>query len=67
MPAWLALIVQVPAPTKVTVEPEIVQIPALPAAIVKVTASPELAEAVTAYVGPLTLAPAGADDVKVIV
>ena len=66
MPAWLALIVQVPAPTKLTVEPEIVQIPALPVTIVKVTASPELAEAVTLYVGPPTLAPAGADEVKLI-
>ena len=66
MPAWLALIVQVPAPTKVTVEPEIVQTPAPPAAIVKVTARPELADAVTVYVGPPTLAPDGAVDVKLI-
>jgi hypothetical protein len=47
LPAWFALIVQVPAPTNDTVEPLIVQTPALAAAIVKVTARPELAVAET--------------------
>jgi hypothetical protein len=60
------LIVQVPAPVIVTVEPELVQMPALPAAIVNVTGRPELAVAVAVYVGPPTVAPAGAVEVKLI-
>ena len=67
MPAWLALIVQVPAPVSDTVEPEIVQMPALPPAIAKATGRPELAVAVTVYVGPPTTAPDGAVDVNAIV
>jgi hypothetical protein len=58
--------VQVPAPVIETVDPEIVQTPALPAAIVNVTARPELVVAVALYVGPPTVAPDGAVDVKVI-
>ena len=67
MPAWLALIVHVPAPTSVTVLPLRLQMPALAAARVKVTARPELAVAVTVYDDPPTTAPAGGVDVKVIV
>jgi hypothetical protein len=37
----------VPAPTGLTVEPEIVQTPALDPSMLKLTGSPELAEALT--------------------
>ena len=67
MPDWFALTVQVPAPTRETVEPETVQMPALLAAALKLTGSPELAVAEIAYEGPPTTAPLGAVDVKVIV
>ena len=43
LPAWLALIVQVPTVTNVTVVPETVQMPVV--AEVKVTARPEVAVA----------------------
>ena len=58
---------QVPAPTNDTVEPVRVQTPALPAAIEKVTARPELAVAETVSVAPPTVAPPGGYDVNVIV
>ena len=45
LPAWLALIVHVPAPTKVTVEPDTVHTEAVPD--VNATDRPELAVAVT--------------------
>ena len=67
MPAWLAWIVQVPAPTNETVEPLRVQMPALPAAIVNVTARPDDAVADTVYVAPPTVAPPGGVEVKLIV
>ena len=61
------MIVQVPAPTKVTLEPLRVQMPALPAATVNVTARPEVAVAVTAVGGSPTAAPPGGVEVKLIV
>ena len=67
LPAWLALITQVPAPVNDTVEPEIEQTDAALASIVNVTARPEVAVAVTVYVGPPTAAKAGAVEVNVIV
>ena len=60
------MIVQVPAPVSETVAPAMVHTPALPAAIVNVTTSPELAVAVAVYAGPPTLSPDGAVDVKLI-
>jgi hypothetical protein len=39
LPAWFASIVQVPAPMKLTVEPEIVQVEVVDASIVRVTSS----------------------------
>lgn len=58
--------VHVPAPVSEMVDPDIVHTPALPAAIVKVTVSPELAVALTLYGEPPTLAPDGTLDVKSI-
>ena len=56
---------QVPAPTNVTVEPATVQ--TLSVAEVKVTGLPEAPpEAATEYVGPPTVAPDGAVEVKVM-
>ena len=60
------MIVQVPAPVSETVDPDTVHTPALPAAIVKVTVSPELAVALTLYGDPPMLAPDGTLDVKSI-
>ena len=67
MPAWLALIVQVPAATKVTVELLRVQMPALLGAAANVTARPDEAVAETVYVAPPTVAPPGGVEVKLIV
>ncbi len=47
LPAWLALITQVPAPMKLTVLPAIEHTPLAAASIVNVTGKPELAVAVT--------------------
>src|SRR6185295_10016852 len=66
-PAWLALMTQVPAPMNDTVEPAIVHTVLAEASMVNVTVSPEVAVAVTVYVGPPTLALAGAVEVKLIV
>jgi hypothetical protein len=57
--------VQVPVARNDTVEPDTLQIEGLPEE--NVTARPELAAAVTAYVGPPTPAPLGGEDVKLIV
>src|SRR6185295_4148261 len=46
-PGWFALITQVPAPMNDTVEPEIVHTVLADASIVKITARPEVAFAVT--------------------
>ena len=62
MPAWSALIVQVPAPVRDTVDPDTVQMPALVASAEKTTERPDLAVAVTEYAVP----PDGAVDVKSI-
>ena len=59
--------VHVPVPTGVTVEPEIVQIPALVGSTEKTTARPELAIADTVYVAPPTVAAEGGVDVNAIV
>ena len=67
MPAWLALITQVPTPVKLTVEPAIEQTALAAASMVNAGASPDVAVAVTAYVAPATTAAAGAVDVKLIV
>ncbi|MEP6978709.1 MAG: hypothetical protein ABI948_11715 [Thermoleophilia bacterium] len=50
-----------------TVEPEIVQTPALEPSMLKATGSPELAVALIVYAGPPTTAPGGGADVKTIV
>ena len=67
MPAWLALIVQVPAATIVTVAPDTVQMPTLLGAAVNVTARPDVADADTVYAGSPTVAPPGGVEVKLIV
>src|SRR5581483_7932241 len=68
LPAWLASTTQVPTPIIDTVAPLSEQTLVAVASMVKVTGRPEgLAVAVTAYVGPPTVAPAGAVDVKEIV
>ena len=56
----------VPAPTKVIVEPLRVQMPALVASAENAITNPELAVALTVYVDPPIVAPAGAVDVKLI-
>ena len=66
-PAWLALITQVPGPMKVTVAVAIVHTVLAAASIVKLTGSPDVAVAVTVYVGPPTVAFEGAVEVKLIV
>ena len=66
-PAWSASMTQVPAPMKETVAPLIVQTVLAVASIVNVTVRPDVAVAVTRYVGPLTMAAAGAEDVKLMV
>jgi hypothetical protein len=68
----LASIVHVPAPWKLTLEPEVfpesVQIDLLVASIVRTTGSPEAPPvAVTVYGEPPTVALVGAVEVKVIV
>ena len=50
-----------------TVEPAIVQTALAEASMVKVAARPDVAVAVTVYVGPLTVAAPGAVEVKLIV
>ena len=67
LPAWFASITHVPAPVKVTVEPDMEHTAAAAESIVKLTGRPEDAVAVTLYVGPPTTAPVGAVDVNVIV
>src|SRR3954447_1139438 len=67
LPAWLASMTHVPTVRNDTVEPEIEHTDVAVASIVNVTGRPELAVAVTVYVGPATTAPAGAVDVNVIV
>jgi hypothetical protein len=67
LPAWSAFTVQVPAPTRETVAPDTVHTPALLGAALKLTGSPELAVAETAYAEPPTTAPLGAVEVKAIV
>src|SRR4051794_21172914 len=47
-PAWSARTTQVPAPSKLTVEPPSEQTPALAAAMLKLTGRPALAVALTA-------------------
>src|ERR1700737_3418300 len=65
LPAWLASIVHVPAPTKLTVAPEIVQTAALAGLIAKVTGLPEPPPtALTLYGGPPTMAELGAVEGK---
>jgi hypothetical protein len=67
-PAWLATIVHVPAPMKLTVEPEIVQTEPLPGSIVNVTGFPDGPPvATTLYVGSPTAEELGGEDVNVIV
>jgi hypothetical protein len=58
--------VQVPDARNDTVEPDTLQTPELAGAIEKVAARPELAVAVTVYVGPPVDAPLGGADVKLI-
>ena len=58
-------VVQVPAPTKVTVAVATVHTPGV--ALENVTVNPELAVALTVYVAPPFLAVAGAIEVNVIV
>src|ERR1700693_6413379 len=67
LPAWWALTMHVPAPTKVKTEPLVppeVQTPADPE--LNVTVSPEVAVAAAVYVAPPTVAPPGAVEVKVM-
>ena len=66
-PDWFASIVQVPAPTNVTLAPSTVQMPALPAAAENVTVSPEVAVAATVYAGSPLTGLTGGVDVKLIV
>ena len=65
MPAWSALIAQVPVPTSETVAPETVQTPALVRSVEKETGRPELAVAETLYMEP-TAEPAGGVELKLI-
>ena len=67
MPAWSAVIVQVPAPTSDTVEPLTVQMPALLDAAANETVRADEATAETVYVGPPTVAPPGGVELKLIV
>jgi hypothetical protein len=67
LPAWLASMMQVPVAVKLTVEPLIEHTDAAVASMVKVTGSPDVDVAVTAYVGPPGVALLGAVDVKLIV
>ena len=55
-----------PTPTGETVEPEMVQTPALEGETEKVTASPELADAETAYADPPATEAEGGEEVKLI-
>ena len=65
MPPWFASTVHVPGARNETVEPDTPHTEGLPEE--KVTARPELAAAVTVYVGPPVAAPLGGADVKLIV
>src|SRR5262245_10613789 len=67
LPAWFALITQVPVPMKDTVAPASEHTVLADASIVIVTGSPDVAVAVTLYVGPWYSAGFGAVDVKEIV
>src|SRR5262249_40192461 len=62
-----ASITHVPTPMNDTVAPAIVHTVLAAASIVKLTGSPEVAVAVTMYVGPPTAAAPGAAEVKLIV
>ena len=64
MPAWFALIVQPPAPTKLTVDPDTVHTDGV--SEVNATARPELLDAATVYVAPPTVALVGAVEVNEI-
>ena len=66
MPAWSASIVQVPAPTIVTVAPDTVQMPALLGAAANVTVRPDVAVAETVYAGSPTSALEGGIELKLI-
>src|SRR5262245_50412531 len=63
-PACVALIVQVPPPVKLTVEPASEQTALADGSIAIVTGRPEVDVAATAYVGPPAVAFAGAVVVK---
>jgi hypothetical protein len=66
LPAWSALTVHVPVPTKETDEPDTVHTPALEESAEKTTASPDVALAVTVYAGSPAMMPDGAVEVKLI-
>jgi hypothetical protein len=67
LPAWLASIVQVPAPVKLTVAPEIVHTAWAAGAIVNTTGLPDPPPAaVTVYVEPPTVALLGGVEVSSI-
>src|SRR5262249_60727327 len=66
-PAGWAPITPAPTPMNDTVAPASVHTVLADASIVNVTGSPEVAVAVTMYVGPPSFAPAGAAEVKLIV
>ena len=65
MPPWFASTVHVPGARNETVEPDTPHTEGLPEE--KATARPELAAAVTVYVGPPVAAPPGGVEVKLIV
>ena len=67
LPAWFALIAQVPALWNVTLEPAIAQTLLDAAAMLKLTDRPDVAVALTVYAVPPTVAAAGAVDVKLTV
>ena len=66
-PAWLALMVQVPTPMKLTTEPVIEHTDDADPGMVNTTGRPEEAEANTKYVAPPNTACDGAVEKKVIV
>src|SRR5262249_54462012 len=66
-PAWLASMTHVPTPINDTVEPASEHTDVAAASSVKGTGDPDVAVAVTVYVGPPTIAAPGAGDVKLIV
>jgi len=71
LPAWFALIVQVPTPVWLTEEPLVLPLSehteAEVASIVSETGKPDVVVAVTTYAVPPTVAASGAVDVKLIV